>query len=110
MVRGEQLYRLQGAVTTEERMSRLGHYYTVYWNDLGSDVRDAKVVFDYQQATSASKTITRSVTIPDGQSSGSVEFKIIGEAYQQGGRVLAWRARLIRGGKVVAVKRSYLWR
>lgn len=110
MVRGEQLYRLRGAVTTAERTNRLGHYYTVYWNNLGSGEGDAKIIFDYQQATTASKVLTRSLALPTGLDSGSVEFRITGEAYQQGGRVLAWRARLIQNGKVIAVKRSYLWR
>jgi len=110
MIRGEQLYRLRGAVTKVERTNRLGDYYTVYWNHLGPEVSDAKIIFDYQQATTASKVLTRSLPIPAGKDSGSVEFRITGEAYQQGGNVLAWRARLIQGGKVIAVKRSYLWR
>ncbi|BDS05183.1 hypothetical protein NT6N_02230 [Oceaniferula spumae] len=109
MIRGEQLYRLRGAVTMEERTSRLGHYYTVYWNDI-QNTGDAKVVFEYQQATTASKVLTMTREIPAGLNSGSVEFRVIGDSYKQGGRVLAWRARLISNGKVLAMKRSYLWR
>jgi len=110
MVRGEQLYRLGGAVTMEERRSRLGHYYTVYWNLPQADAGEVKIVFEYQQAVSASKVLTMTRKVPAGQATGSVEFNITGKAYQEGGNVLAWRAKLMRGGMVLATKRSYLWR
>ena len=109
MVRGEQVYRMRGAVTLEERRSRTGHYYTVYWNT-AEVAQGGQIVFEYQQAITASDVLTKTFKIPTGHSSGSAEFNIIGKEYQQGGNVLAWRARLVKGGKTLAVKRSYLWR
>ena len=112
MARGEQLYRLRGAVTMEERTSRLGHYYTVMWkNDhAGENGGDMKVVMEYQQAATASKVLRMSRKIPSDEASGKMEFRMTGEAYRVGGRVLAWRVQLLRGGKVVADEQSYLWK
>ena len=110
LVRGEQLYRLHGAVTLEERRSRVGHYYTAHWDAPEVASGNAKIIFEYQQATTASKVLTSVHKIPAGQSNGSVEFQIIGDAYQKGGSVLAWRARLVEGKRLLDVKQSYLWK
>lgn len=112
MARGEQLYRLRGAVTMEERTSRLGHYYTVMWeNDrVGGHGGGMKVVMEYQQAATASKVLRMSREIPNDAASGKMEFRITGEAYRVGGRVLAWRVQLLRDGKVIASEQSYLWK
>lgn len=109
MVRGEQMYRLRGAVSLEEREARFGQYYTVAWkNDVAAG--STRIVMDYQQTATGSKTLRMSRDLPAGQASGRVEFKVTGESYRTGGRVLAWRIRMVRAGKVIAEKRSYLWR
>lgn len=108
MVRGEQLYRLKGAVTLEERKERLGNYYTVTWRAMGA--QPTRLVMDYQQAATGSKVLRMSRDLPLKKSGGKVEFKVTGDAYNHGGRVLAWRIRLLRGDHVLAEKRSYLWR
>lgn len=110
LVRGEQLYRLHGAVSLEERRSKVGHYYTAHWNTPDVISGNTRIVFEYQQAVTASKVLTSEHKIPKGQSSGSVEFQIIGDAYHKGGSVLAWRARLMEGERVLDVKQSYLWK
>ncbi len=110
MVRGEQAYRLRGAVTMEERKSRLGQYYTVSWKNDRPSGGPMKVVMDYQQATSGSDVHQMKRDLPSGESEGRVEFKVIGNPYLVGGRVLAWRIRLLRDGEIIADKRSYLWR
>jgi len=112
MARGEQLYRLRGAVTLEERKSRLGHYYTVDWerpSEVGLN-EEMRVVMNYQQAGTASKVLEMTRKIPTGQESGKIEFQVVGEPYRVGGRVLAWRIRLMKGSRVLAEKRSYLWK
>lgn len=110
MARGDQLYRLRGAVTLEEREARLGHYYTVAWRNDQPGTGDLKVVMDYQQAATASKTLRMSHKVSGEEESGKVEFKIAGEDYRVGGTVLAWRVRLMRGERVIAEDNSYLWR
>lgn len=108
MVRGEQMYRLKGAVTLEERKERLGDYYTVTWAALGA--QPTRVVMDFQQAATGAKVIRMSQDLPAAASEGKVEFQVTGDAYHQGGRVLSWRIRLLQGETVLAEKRSYLWR
>ena len=110
MVRGEQMYRLRGAVTLEERQRRLGQYYTVSWKNDQAAQGPMTVVMDYQQAATGSQVLRMSRDLPAGQTSGRVEFQVTGESYRIGGRVLAWRIRLLRADEIVAEKRSYLWR
>jgi hypothetical protein len=40
---------------------------------------------------------------------GSAEFAVIGDDYFKGGKVLAWKASLRRGGRELATRQSYLW-
>lgn len=110
MARGDQLYRLRGAVTMEERRGRLGHYYTVTWKNDQVGAGDLQVVMDYQQSATASKKLRMAHRIPGEEESGKVEFKIAGEDYRTGGQVLAWRVQLKRGRAVLAEEKSYLWR
>ena len=110
MTRGEQMYRLRGAVTMEERVSRLGHYYTVDWKNDQEGVGNLKVVMDYQQAATASKVLRMSREIAENEGSGKVEFLVTGEAYRVGGQVLAWRVQLFSDSRVIAEKHSYLWK
>ena len=108
MVRGEQNYRLKGAVTLDERRERLGQYYTVSWNS--SAGRPTRLVMDFQQAATGSTVKRMSRDLPPKKSAGKVEFRVAGSDYNQGGRVLAWRIRLLAGDQVLREKRSYLWR
>ena len=109
VVRGEHLKRLYGAVSMEERRERLGLYYTVRWNGpAGREQDPVKIVFDYRQAATGAKILTMTQEQP-GTARGSVEFAVTGKAYREGGRVLAWRMRLYRGGDLVDTKYSYLW-
>jgi len=112
MTRGEQLYRLRGAVTLKERRERLGHYYTVEW-ERPSSARAGegmRVVMNYQQAATASQVLEMSREIPADQTSGKMEFQVAGESYRVAGRVLAWQIRLMQGDRELAEKRSYLWK
>lgn len=109
MIRGEKTRRLYGAVGVEEQAQRLGQYYTVLWQDpsIGAPV---EVMFDYQQGGSGSR-IKRSVqTFPATAASGKAEFNVIGDHYTKGGKVLAWKVSLLRGGQVLDTRKSYLWK
>jgi len=110
MVRGEQMHRMRGAVTIEERSQRLGQYYSVSWKNDGSATGPLKILMDYQQSATGSKVLTMSKDLPAGEEAGRVEFIISGESYRTNGRVLAWRIRMMSGSKVISEKRSYMWR
>jgi len=109
MIRNEKMRRLHGAVTNEELNERLGHYYTIRWNNRDLSKGPATLTFEYQQAASASEIKTIHRDLPENATSGVVEIEITGEEYMLGGRVLAWRITLRRGGETVATRQSYLW-
>jgi hypothetical protein len=108
MIRGERQRRMHGAISVAEQGEKLGYYYTVLWNEASSGV-PGEVVFEYQQGATGSRVKRMTHAIPVGVSSGKAEFQILGEDYRKGGRVLAWRCKLIRGGREVASRQSYLW-
>ena len=109
MVRAEELKRFYGAVTMEEREQRLGDYYTVSWSGpAGQEAQSVRVVFEYRQAATGAKVLKMEEERP-GTARGQVEFTVTGETFQEGGRVLAWRIWLYRGGELVDTERSYLW-
>ncbi|MBK1792571.1 hypothetical protein [Persicirhabdus sediminis] len=109
MLRGEQNSKLYGAVTKEERRDRLGEYFAVNWEDEQVAMGEVKIVFTYLQSSTASKQHVMSETFPASTTSGKAEFDIIGEAHREGGRILAWKAELFRGGKKLSMEHSYLW-
>lgn len=110
LVRMEKERRLRGAVSMAERREKLGQYYTLLWNDpAGAGQGDVEVIFQYQQGKSASRVKRMTKTFPAGDREGKAEFAVIGEDYFKNGRVLAWKATLQRGKRVIATKQSYLW-
>lgn len=110
MVRMEKERRLRGAISMEERRQRLGQYYTLMWQDIkGAGAGPVEVVFEYRQGASASRIKRLTKRFEPSESSGTVEFSVIGDNYFENGKVLAWRATLLRDGKEIAVRRSYLW-
>lgn len=110
MARNEKLRRLHGAVSMEERRNLLGQYYTLRWHDSeGAAQAPASITFEYQQGATGSQVKTIRRDFPHDLTAGTTEIAIIGDDYFQGGRVLAWRATLRRGERVIATRRSYLW-
>lgn len=110
MVRAQQMYRMRGAITMEERKKRLGQYYSVRWKHDALHATSRKIVMDYRQAATGSTILSMSQELPAGENSGLVEFSVAGESYRTKGRVLAWRIRMFSGKELIEEKRSYLWR
>ena len=108
LIDGEEKRRMYGAVGVREQEQRLGHYYTVLWEDDGLG-QPARVVFEYQQASTASKILKKVQDFSADSRKGKAEFMIIGDEYLKGGRVLSWKCTLLRGGQEVAERHSYLW-
>lgn len=111
MVRMEKERRLLGAVSMEERRQRLGQYYTLLWSDpAGAGQGPVEVVFQYQQGASASRVKRMTKSFPADAAEGIADFAVIGDDYFTNGRVLAWQASVLRGGRELASRRSFLWR
>ena len=110
MVRMEKLRRLHGALTAAERNDRLGHYYTMHWSDpAGAGKGEIEIVFEYQQGSTASQVKRQWQRFASTDRRGKAEFRVTGNDYLKGGRVLAWKATLKRGGREIASHHSYLW-
>ncbi len=108
--RSQSAYVMYGALSEEEKKARLGQYYTVYWDDNTPD-QSLDIVFDYQQAATGSKILTRKESYPAGRDGGSMKtsFDFIGEPFLKQGRVMTWRATLQQHGKELSRRSSYLW-
>ena len=110
MVRMEKLRRLHGALTAAERNDRLGHYYTMHWSDpAGAGKGEIEIVFEYQQGSTASQVKRQWQRFASTDRRGKAEFRVTGNDYLKGGRVLAWKATLKRGGREIESHHSYLW-
>jgi hypothetical protein len=110
MVRMEKLRRLHGALTASERNDRLGHYYTMHWSDpAGAGNGEIEIVFEYQQGSTASQVKQQWQRFASSDRRGKAEFRVTGNDYLKGGRVLAWKATLKRGGREIESHHSYLW-
>ncbi|BCU76175.1 hypothetical protein llg_08900 [Luteolibacter sp. LG18] len=108
MIRGEKLRRLHGAIGVNEQAQRLGQYYDVIWSDASTGA-PAEIVFEYQQGATGSRVKRQTKQFDASATAGKAEFAIIGDNYTKGGKVLAWRISLRRGGQEIASRRSYLW-
>lgn len=108
LIEAEQKRRLHGAIGVRESEQRLGHYYTVPWSD-GAAGEPVEVVLEYQQGGSGSRVKRQVREFAADRTKGTAEFTVIGDDYLKGGRVLAWKCTLLRGGREVASKQSYLW-
>jgi hypothetical protein len=97
-----------GAVTEAEKKARLGNYYVITWANEATP-GDLVARFEYRQAKS--KDVTRALTLAYPQAKGSNRsvFTVVGEAYRVYGPVTAWRFTLLRGDKVVAEEKSFVW-
>lgn len=110
LARMEKARRLHGAVSMAERKEKLGQYYTLIWTDpTGAGQGDAEVIFQYQQGATASLVKRMVKKFPSSDEKGVAEFAVIGQNYFKGGKVLAWKATLQRGKRVIATRQSYLW-
>ncbi|MBL47612.1 MAG: hypothetical protein CMP28_01480 [Roseibacillus sp.] len=108
-LRAEQWYRFHGAVTTEERRNRLGHYYTIEWRGPAElEQEPVRLVFRFRQAASGSEVRRREISAPAGLK-GQAELRVIGPGYLKGGRVLSWHLSYFRGDTLVETRQSYLW-
>ena len=110
MVKMEKARRLHGAISMAERRHKLGQYYTLLWSDpAAAGQAEAELIFQYQQGATASRVKRMVRKIPAADAQGTAEFAVIGEDYFTGGKVLAWKATLQRGSRVIATRQSYLW-
>jgi hypothetical protein len=103
----ERQYRLFGAVTKLDQHQRFGNYFDFFWRL--KHPADVTVRLEYRQEKLHAHVQAQEVSYSDVHGNQKTEFKVIGDDYFDGGRVIAWRCLLINGGKIVAENRSFLW-
>jgi len=96
-----------GGVSGEDRRHKYGHYYTFYWRSKRK--ADLTLRLEYRQQNLGSKVQAQEYHYKDVKGSVKSEFQIIGDDYEEDGRVTGWRALLIENGKIVGLNQSFLW-
>ncbi len=104
----EQKHLLHGAVSRAEQDARGGNYYTFFWK-VDDRSQPVKLRFEYRQSTTRSAVKQQVIEIAEVKSSNVTKFQITGDEYQTNGKVLAWRAILVQGGKEIATTQSFMW-
>lgn len=104
----ERQHYLYGAVTKAEMLSRIGHYYTVFWK-VDDRSEPITVRFEYRQANTGLDAKVHEEVVDKVRRSNMTRFQVTGGEYNTGGRVTAWKVTLLRGKEELVSQRSYMW-
>jgi hypothetical protein len=103
----ERQYRLFGAVTSLDQRQRFGDYFDFFWR--AKRPADLTIRLEYRQEKLHAHVQAQEISYEDVRGSHKSEFKVVGDDYLDGGRVIAWRCCLIENGRIVAETHSFLW-
>ena len=103
----ERNYRLFGAITSLDQHMLYVTYFDFYWR--ATRDTDVRLRLEYRQEKLHALVQAREVRYAHARGHHHTEVAIIGDDFFDDGRVIAWRASLIVGGRIVALSRSYLW-
>ena len=90
-----------------DRIARYGFYYSFYWRT--KRPANLTIRFEYRQEKLGAHVLAQEHTYNGAKGTVKSEFQVIGDDYNDDGRVTAWRALLIENGKIVALNQSFLW-
>jgi hypothetical protein len=96
-----------GALNGYERRARYGHYFKFFWRS--GRKADLTVRFEYRQQNLGAFVQAKEYVVKDAKGSYMSEFDVIGDQYNEDGKVCGWRVLLIENGKVVGLNQSFLW-
>ena len=99
---------LFGAITQVDRRERYGEYFTFFWR--AKRQTEITIRFEYRTQNLGSFVQAQELTYPYAKGTLKTDFKVVGDDYEEDGRITAWRALLIENGKIVALNQSFLWR
>jgi hypothetical protein len=96
-----------GSVSYEDHRQRYGHYLTFWWRSK----RKANLTLrlEYRQQNIGSMVQARELYYNGVKGTVKSEFSVIGDDYEEDGRITGWRALLIENGKIVGLNASFLW-
>ena len=99
--------RYFGALNQFERRLREGCYHTFQW--WSKERSDVTVRFEYRQEKLGSHVLAQEVRYDGVRGATTTEFSVLGDDYHEDGPVVAWRLLIVREGRVVGLKQSFLW-
>ena len=99
---------LYGAITPSDQRERYGNYFTFIWES--EQPADVVLRLEYKQQALGPMIQVKELKYHAAKGRTISRFQVTGDDYLQYGRVLAWRATILEHGRVVAEKKSYLWR
>ena len=96
-----------GAINGFERRLRYGHYFQFFWRS--GRKADLTLRFEYRQQNLGAFVQAKEFSYKDAKGSYKTEFQVIGDDYQDDGKISGWRVILIENGKIVGLNQSFLW-
>ena len=96
-----------GAITGVDYVERRGYYFNVSWS--AKRPADITARIEYRLENLGAHVQAKEMRFPFAKGSHVTKFTVIGDEYQEGGKVTAWRVLLIENGRAVGLYQSFLW-
>ncbi|MEI9896796.1 MAG: hypothetical protein WDN28_23805 [Chthoniobacter sp.] len=96
-----------GALNSYERRARYGHYFKFYWRS--SRKADLTLRFEYRQQNLGAFVQAKELNYKDAKGSYMSEFDILGDQYNEDGKVCGWRGDHDRKRKNRRTQQVLLW-
>ena len=104
----EPKYWDHGAILAKDRLDRQGNIFVINWQNDG-EPSDFTVRLDYRQAMTRERVMTQTQEYKNFDGYEKTVLKVTGDEYLRGGVVHSWRISIVRDGKIVAQKKSFIW-
>ena len=105
----ERQHLLYGAISGSDIRNRYGNYFTFFWR--AKRTANLTMRLEYRQVRLGAYLQAREIEYPNAKGNFTSHFQITGDDYNEGGKVVQWRAVLIEDHRViVGLTQSYLWR
>ena len=108
MMMYEPKYWNHGAILAKDRLDRQGNIFVINWQNDGQP-GDFTVRLDYRQAMTRERVMTKTQEYKNFDGYEKTVLKVTGDEYVKGGVVNSWRISIVRDGKIVAQKKSFIW-
>jgi hypothetical protein len=107
MILFERQRTVYGAITGLDRQERYGQYFNIWWHT--KQPANLTVRFEYRQENLGSHVQAKELTYAAARGTTESKFTVIGDEYNEDGRVSAWRVLMIENGRIVGMRQSFLW-